>query len=238
MATHAQAPEAVHVPGRIARQTAWFVLGSGVAFLVPYLGVSVLDLQHDVFYACYFAATLALLGAYSHIEHVDLRAMFTRNWIWSAAIGALIAFSLIRNVIASSDATARPHGGYFIFELLWRGAGYGVIDALLLTAFPCAVAYALLRGNIGGVAGRLRYVLVALPLILLITATYHLGYPQFRQDGVGRPETGNTIISVPTLLTANPVGSIEAHVAMHVTAVTHSYETNTYLPPQTDVTSR
>jgi len=25
-----------------------------------------------------------------------------------------------------------------------------------------------------------------------------------------------------------------AHVSMHVTAVRHSYETDTYLPPQTD----
>jgi len=36
------------------------------------------------------------------------------------------------------------------------------------------------------------------------------------------------------LATANPVGSIAAHISMHVTAVTHSYETNVFLPPQTD----
>jgi hypothetical protein len=141
-------------------------------------------------------------------------------------------------VIASSDSTTRPHGAYFVFELAWRGVGYGVIDALLLTAFPCAVAYALLRGHTSGVRGRIRFIALALPLIWLITGTYHLGYPQIRQDGLGRPETGNTIISVPTLLTTNPAGSIVAHVTMHVTAVNHAYQTRDYLPPQTFVTSK
>jgi hypothetical protein len=236
MATHVHAPSMVDVE-HVGRHAAWFAFGNVVAFAIPYIGVSVLDLQHDVFYGLYFAATLALLATYVRAEHVDLRALFTRNWIWSVALGAVTAAALWRNVLANSDATPRPHGGYFVFELLWRGVGYGVIDALLLTAFPCVVAYALLRGHISGVLGRVRYLAVALPLIMLITATYHLGYPQIRQDGLTRPETGNTIISVPTLLTANPIGSIGAHVTMHGTAVTHAYGTRDYLPPQTYVSA-
>ena len=74
---------------------------------------------------------------------------------------------------------------------------------------------------------------MALPLVLLITATYHLGYPQFREDGVGQPEIGNTIMSVPMFATANPIGSVVAHATMHTTAVVHSYETDVFLPPET-----
>jgi hypothetical protein len=55
--------------------------------------------------------------------------------------------------------------------------------------------------------------------------------PTPREEGHG--VTGNAILSVPTLLTANPAGSIVAHATMHVTAVAHAYETPTYLPPQT-----
>ena len=216
----------------------WFTLGSTVAFLIPYVGITVLDLQHDVFYLAYFALTLALLAGYVRTEHVDVRGLFTRNWIASVSIGAVTAIFLWRNVIANSSATPRPHGAYFTFELLWRGVGYGTVDALLLTAFPCAVAYAILRGRTSGLRGRIRFIALALPLIWVITATYHLGYPQIRQDGLGRPETGNTIISVPALLTTNPAGSVVAHVTMHITAVTHSYETRDYLPPQTFVTSK
>jgi hypothetical protein len=40
------------------------------------------------------------------------------------------------------------------------------------------------------------------------------------------------------LATMNPVDSIGAHAAYHVTAVTHSYETRNFLPPQTFVSSR
>ena len=125
---------------------------------MPYVGVSVLDQQHDVYYGLYFAATLAMLAAYVRWEHVDVRALFARNWIWSAAIGGLTAVAVARNVVVNSDPTPRPHGPYFVFELLWRGVGYGTIDALLLTAFPCAVAYGMLRGHTRGVVGRVRFV--------------------------------------------------------------------------------
>ena len=70
-------------------------------------------------------------------------------------------------------------------------------------------------------------------LVIIVTATYHLGYPQYRQDGISRPETGNVLISIPTFATANPVGSIVAHVSQHVAAVTHSYESKIFNPPIT-----
>ena len=132
------------------------------------------------------------------------------------------------------EATDRPSGAYFLFELLWRGVSYGAIDALLLTAFPCAVVYRLMRSPPSGLGGRLRFAVLALPLIVLITAVYHLGYPQYRDDGVRQPETGNILISTPALATVNPLGSVLAHVSMHVAAVAHSYETPTFLPPETE----
>lgn len=70
--------------------------------------------------------------------------------------------------------------------------------------------------------------------MVTITAVYHLGYEQYREDGVGAPETGNTIISMPMLLTANPLGSVAAHASMHVAAVAHAYETEVRLPPATE----
>jgi hypothetical protein len=147
-------------------------------------------------------------------------------------VGVLVAAFVVANVL-TADATARPAGAYVAFELAWRGAGYGAIDALLLTAFPAVVAWNALHGHVHGLLGRLRYLALALPLIMLITATYHLGYPQYREDGIGRPEFGNTVISVPMLATTNPAGSVLAHVSMHVAAVAHAYETPVFLPPVT-----
>jgi len=215
----------------VVRQGVWFVFGSVVAFGIPYVGVSLLDMQHDLYYGAYFVITLAMLAMCVRSEHVDVRAIFTRSWVWSLAVGVPVAAFVVWNVFRTDDATARPHGAYFAFEVLWRGVGYGAVDALLLTVFPCVVAYSMLEGRTAPVFRRARYVAIAVPMILVITAAYHLGYPQ---DGVAKPETGNTLISIPMLATANPIGSIGAHISMHVTAVTHSYETTIFLPPQTD----
>ena len=225
-------PVARAVPQAV-RQLAWFALVCAVAFLIPYLGVSLLDLQHDVFYLAYFAITLALLASYVRVEHVDVAEVFRRRWQWSLGIGAVLAGVLVLNVFNTEHATARPHGLYFAFELLWRGVGYGLIDTLLLTVFPCLVAYRLLHGRVGGLRGKLRLTALMLPLVLIVTATYHVGYPQYRQDGIGRPETGNVLISIPTFATANPAGSIVAHVSQHIAAVTHAYESRIFNPPAT-----
>jgi hypothetical protein len=217
----------------IVRHLAWFAVVCFVAFLVPYLGVSVLDLQHDVFYLVYFAITIALVASYVRIEQVDVTEIFWRRWRWSLGLGLVVAIFLVFNVFNTSDATERPHGAYFVFELLWRGVGYGLIDTLLLTIFPCFVAYKLLHGHVDGLKGKLRFTALTLPLVLVITATYHWGYPQYREDGLSRPGTGNVLISIPTFATANPVGSVVAHVSQHVAAVTHAYESRIFNPPET-----
>jgi hypothetical protein len=215
------------------RSSVWFVGVAALAFLIPFVGVSVLDLQHDVFYLMYFATTAALLVAYVRTEHVDVPRIVRHAWPWSLGLGIVIGVAQVYNVLGE-DATDRPSGGYFVFELLWRGVTYGVVDALLLSAFPGLIAYSILRGRVGGFRGKLRFTALALPLILVITATYHLGYPQYREDGVAMPEIGNTMISVPMLATANPIGAVVAHASMHTTAVAHSYETDQFLPPETD----
>jgi hypothetical protein len=215
------------------RQLVWFAVVCAVAFFVPYLGVSVLDMQHDLFYLVYFAVTLALLASYVRVEHVDVAEVFRRRWRWSVGIGVVLAAALVFNVFNTEHATARPHGLYFLFELLWRGVGYGLIDTLMLTVFPCLVAHQLLQGHVGGLGGKLRLTALMLPLVIILTATYHLGYPQYRQDGISRPETGNVLISIPAFATANPVGSIVAHVSQHLAAVSHAYESRIFNPPVT-----
>lgn len=215
------------------RSSVWFVGVAAVAFLIPFVGVSVLDLQHDVFYLMYFATTSALLVAYVRTERVDIQRVVRHAWPWSLGLGIVIGVAQVYNVLGE-DATDRPTGGYFVFELLWRGVTYGVVDALLLSAFPGLIAYSILRGRVGGFRGKLRFTALALPLILVITATYHLGYPQYREDGVAMPEVGNTMISVPMLATANPIGAVVAHASMHTAAVAHSYETDQFLPPEID----
>src|SRR6185295_9419665 len=90
MTTHTHTASTVAMP-RAARHLTWFALATLVAFLIPYLGLSVLDLQHDVFYLLYFCVTLALLSAYVHVERIDVRDTFTRHYVWSVGIGIATA---------------------------------------------------------------------------------------------------------------------------------------------------
>lgn len=64
----------------------------------------------------------------------------------------------------------------------------------------------LLHGHVVGLKGKPRFTALALPLVLIVTASYHWGYPQYREDGLSRPETGNVLISIPMFATVNPVG--------------------------------
>jgi hypothetical protein len=213
-------------------QLGWAAAAAVVGFSVPFLGSSVLGLQHDVYLGIYFIAVIALCSAYAIGTGLDLRATFARHWKLGALLGLVVGAALVRNVL-SEDATARPHGAYYVFELIWRGGVYGAVDALLLTVLPCLVVYRSLGERLGTWRRRVGYFAASLALVMTITAIYHLGYAQYRDDGVRQPETGNAIISLPMLLTTNPIGSIADHAAMHISAVAHSYETEVRLPPAT-----
>lgn len=71
----------------------------------------------------------------------------------------------------------------------------------------------------------------ALFVVGLLSAVYHAGHSNFRSEKIGKPVAGNAVWSLPTLVTLNPVGAPIAHAGMHITAVLHSYETETFLPP-------
>lgn len=217
----------------LTTQLGWFVSGAGIGFLVPFVFSSVLELNHDLYYGVYFSIALAFLATYVRATRLDVAKLFAIGWRWSLFLGVPVSVFVVANVL-SRDSTPGASGAYALFEVLWRGFGYGVVDALLLTAFPAAVAFSMLAGRVYGLRRRLLFAVIMLPLVLIITGTYHLGYEQFRDDGIGPPEVGNTIISVPSFAAVSPLGSIVAHSAMHVTADIHAYETDVFLPPQTD----
>jgi hypothetical protein len=223
----------VRPAGDVLPQVAWFAAGAAYGFLVPFVFSSVLELQHDVYYGVYFALALGFLAVYTIANHVDLAAFFRTAWLPSLLLGLPASAFVVASAL-SRDSTDGPSGLYAAFEVVWRGAIYGVVDALLLTAFPALVALSIIGGRLFGASRRLAFAALAFVMTVAITATYHLGYEQFREDGVAGPEFGNIVISLPTLATGNPIGSILAHASMHVTADIHSYETDLFLPPETE----
>jgi hypothetical protein len=217
-----------------SRQLTWFAGGALGSFLVPFVFSDLLDLQHDVYLGIYFAFVAALLIAYLRRTRDDVVDVIRRNWKWGLVAGILVGIPIVRNVFTETE-TAHPDGIYFVFELVWRGAIYGAVDAILLTVFPCLLVYHALGGPLRTWGRRVIYFFASLALVLTITAVYHLGFEQYREDGVGDPEIGNSLMSMPMLLTSNPIGSVLDHSAMHVAAVVHEYEGETRLPPETEV---
>ena len=226
------APRREAHPESWATQLRWYALAAVVGFVVPLAGSSILGLQHDLYLGLYFAAVGALLWAYAYTTRLDARAVLVRNWKLGVVLGVVVGVLLVRNVFSESS-TPHPSGAYYWFELIWRGGVYGMVDALLLTVLPCLVVYRSLGGRLPTWRLKLEYLVAALALIVTLTAVYHLGYAQYRQDGVRAPETGNVLISLPMLLSANPIGSVADHMAMHISAVQHEYNTEVRLPPPT-----
>ena len=158
------------VGSRVAVQLAWLAGGLALSFAIPFLGSDVLGLPLPLYYLLYFALVLAFLGAYVRSTGVDVGALVRRRWRVSLGLGLLAGAFVVTRVLTGA-ATPGTEGARYVFELLWRGALYGTVDALLLTVFPCLVALALLGGEVAG-ARKLAYVACSLVLILTITAVY------------------------------------------------------------------
>lgn len=235
MSTHTAGSHAQLARHTLAISSHWVWLAGGfvVAFAVPYLFADALDLNRDVFYGIYALAVVALFALWSRSTGYDLRAACLRHWLLAVLLGLTTAAVLTVMVLRTEDATARPHGLDLIAAVGWRGIVYGVTDGLLLSVFPILVVFAALAGTRlrHGLTGTLAVGAAALVASLAMTAVYHSGYSEFRSEKIRKPLVGDVVWSVPTLLTLNPIGAPIAHAGLHTSAVLHSYETDTFLPP-------
>jgi hypothetical protein len=219
---------------------AWLTGGLALAFAVPYgfaethsaFGV-VLELNRDLYYGLYAFAVFGLFALWSRSTGYDLVAACKRHWAAAVLLGLAAAALLAAMVVRTEDATSRPDGVELLGAVAWRGILYGVTDGLLLSVFPILVVFAAFAGTrlSRHASGKVVIGIVALVASVAMTATYHSGYSDFRSEKMRKPVTGSVIWSAPTLLTLNPIGAPIAHAGLHTSAVLHSYETDTFLPP-------
>ena len=209
------------------RHAAWLAGGFAVSFAIPFLFADRLGLDRDLYYGLYIAGVLALFLGWAHDTGGSVREMCARRWPWAVGLGLACAGLSALIAIAAEDATSRPGGAELAAAIAWRGVLYGAADGLLLSAFPILVVFAAL----GRRHRRVTVTALALAASLAMTATYHLGYSDFRSSKLRKPVAGDLVWSVPTLATLNPIGAPIAHAGLHVSAVLHSYDTDLFLPP-------
>jgi hypothetical protein len=213
----------------VARPLRWFAAGSALMFAVSFIGADVIEAHHDVYYLAYFTIALTFLASFVAHMGLDWRASLRANLGWSLAVGALMGAALIKNVLGDAS-TVHPSSAYYVFELAWRGVAYGAVDALVLFVFPAVVA-SMVVGDRHGMRRKIAFAALTFALSFGITATYHMGYGQFRGSDLAKPEVGALIANVPAALTGNPAGAVLAHSAFHLTANVHTYRSGIYLPP-------
>ena len=215
------------------RHGAWLAAIIAASFALPFVLADSLDMQRDVYYGVYMAAVVGLFVAWAQDTGESLREMVARRWRWAVGLGIVFAAFSVFIALGAEDATSHPGGLEFVAAIVWRGVLYGAADGLLLSAFPILIVFAALRNSKlrQRRGGLLAVGALALAASLVVTATYHLGYSDFRSSKLRKPIAGDLVWSVPTLATLNPVGAPIAHAGLHVTAVAHSYDTDLFLPP-------
>lgn len=216
-----------------AEQALWLAGGLLLAFLIPFVLADTLELNRDLYYGLYGAAVIGYVGAWATMTGQSLRRLASRKLGLAVALGVVAGAVLVLMVYRTEDSTPRPDGIELAAAIAWRGLFYGAVDGLLLSAFPILAVFAAFAGTRlrRHRTGTVLVALIALTASLAMTAVYHAGYSEFRGEEIRKPVAGDVVWSAPTLLTLNPVGAPIAHAAMHTSAVVHSYETDTFLPP-------
>ncbi len=211
----------------------WLLSGFVFAFLVPFALADLLELPRDLYYAIYVVGVGVFFGLWVRATGQSFAEMMRRRWVLAVVLGLAVAGLLTLIVLRTEDATARPGGLELIGAVMWRGVAYGLADGLLLSAFPILAVFAMFAGTRlrDRISGKIAIGLIALFASLAMTAVYHVGYSDFRSEKLRKPVAGDVIWSIPTLVTLNPIGAPIAHAGLHTSAVLHSYETDTFLPP-------
>jgi len=219
-------------------QREWLLAGLALAFALPYLLTDVLTINRDLYYGIYALSVFCFSALWLRSAVETPRALLTRNWRRGALLGIVFAGATAA-IALSEKATAHPHGWRFVGAIVWRGIVYGAADGVLLSVFPILAVVAAFSARPLRERSRRAVVgigAVALVVSMLFTAVYHTGYPDFRGEKLRKPLIGDVVWSAPTFATFSPIGAPLAHIGLHVSAVVHAYNTDTFLPPHMNAT--
>lgn len=210
----------------------WIVAAGLLGFALSMIFAGVLRLPRNLYLIPYIGISGLFLYAYIRWSGVNVIELILHNWVWGLIGAVLLTLFTVKNIL-SQPASPRSEGFSLVFDLLWSGVAYGSMDALLLTVLPVLAtwqAFTLLNWTTNW-QGKILVGVIAVLASLLVTAAYHLGYPEYRGTGLLGPVIGNTSMTLGYLITSNPLAAILSHIAMHIAAVLHGPASVMQLPP-------
>ena len=210
----------------------WILAAGVLGFGITAVAAGWLKLARSWVVLIYGSVAGAFLYAYFAWSGIQLLAACRQGWPWGLLGAAVVGFIAARNVSRQSRS-ARACGGQLVFDLLWPGLVYGIMDGLFLSVMPLLAtqrAFSLL-GWPGAGWGTVSTAVAGLLASTYVTTAYHLGYPEFRGREVGMPILGNDLMTLGMILTGNSLAATVSHAVMHVAAVIHGMEGTIQLPP-------
>lgn len=210
----------------------WSLAAAALGWALSAIFAGMLHLARPLFLVPYVVVSAIFLVGYLRWGGFAWRSHLAQNWGWGVlaafVVGAFVVFSVLQQ-----PPTPMPQGADLLFNLLWLGLVYGLVDGLLLSVMPVVAVWQAgkLLGWTATWPGQIATGLGALLASLLVTATYHLGYPEFQGVTILLPMLGVGLMSIAYLLSRSPLAPVLSHITMHVAAVLFGLYTAVQLPP-------
>mgnify|MGYP001096186588 CR=1 FL=1 len=217
----------------------WVAAAALLGFVVSALFAGKLRLPRSAFLLAYVPLAGGLVVWFGVCSRLDVLGTFASGWIWGTVGAVIVGTIAVRNVLRQEGSPRRKGAGVML-DIVWPGALYGLVDALLLSVLPViAVRQALAPFTwTSGWIGQAGVGASALIASVVVTVAYHVGYPEFRNSQVWWTVLGNGLMTIAYLATGNPLAAILPHIAMHIAAMLHGRETTLQLPPHYATSSR
>jgi hypothetical protein len=211
----------------------WILAAALLGFSISGVFAGIFHLPRRIYLVVYLVLAAPFLYSFVRWSKLSIADLVRHNWIWGLVAAVLIGAFLVRNIL-SQPKSLQSQGLPLAFDIFWLGIVYGALDALFLSVLPVLATWQAFSTLDWAqtLGGKILVGAIALIASLLVTAAYHLGYPEYRgSSGVMGPSIGNGVMSFGYILTNNPVAAVFSHIAMHIAGVLHGPATVMQLPP-------
>jgi hypothetical protein len=218
--------------GNVLSYLVWIAAAALAGFGISAIFSGILRIPRSVYLLIYVPLSLGIVVIFAVWSSAEVAELFTRNWYWGLLGAAVAGLLTVRNVLGQKPSP-RKRGAAFAIDVIWPGAAYGAVDALLLSVLPVVAvngAFADMAWTTGR-AGQFALGAAGLAASLIVTVAYHLGYIEFRNKRVWWTVLGNGIFTLAFLITSNALAAVLPHIAMHIASIAHGRETTIQLPP-------